>query len=370
MALMWLGLQLAGNAVGIVGATQHAATLAFGLVGGAYVDRYDRRRTMIVADLVRAATVGVLPLLASRGALTLTHLVAVAIVLGACNVLFQPALHASLPGWVERPEELQAANALIDITYRIARTVAPSLGGFVAARIALHHFFTLDVMSFLLSAAAIVALGRSVRPELRPAPAPVAAEISAAFAFVRSHAPLKWAFATLFLSMIGWASAFAVGAPLFAARVLAADVGAYGYILGAYGAGNIVSNLIGSSVRLRPPIRFVFIGKVVLAVGFLGLALAPSLPFAMAAAALAAVGGPIEHLAILAMVQRETPPHRMGKIFALRMIMESGGLASGLLLTPQVFDHVSVRTGIALGGTLYLVIGIVGTWRFRQPPGR
>jgi MFS transporter, DHA3 family, macrolide efflux protein len=361
MALMWLGVHLAGNAVGVIAAAQHASTLVFGLLGGAYVDRYDRRTTMISADLVRAAAVGALPLFAAFGGLTLAHLVVVAIVLGACNVLFQPALHASLPGWVEKPEELQAANALVDITSRIARTVAPSLGGFVATHLALHHFFTLDAISFGLSAATIFALApRLAIRRANAAPETFAREIAEAFSFVKESPPLRWALSALFVSMIAWASAFGVGAPLFAARVLSGDIGAYGFILGAYGLGNIVSNLIGSNVQVRAPIRFVITGKFVLAAGFAVLAMAPSLHVAMAGAFLAAVGGPIEHLAVLAMIQRETPPHRMGKVFALRMIMESGGYALGLLFSQQVYAHVPVRVGIALGSAGYAAIGLAG----------
>jgi hypothetical protein len=224
-------------------------------------------------------------------------LVVVAVVLGAFTVLFQPALQSSLPSLVHGPEDLHATNALIDATARIARAVGPGLAGALAARIALRHFFTLDAVSFAVSAGAFFSLGgRFAWPAAggrHDAPRGIVREAAVALSYVRDTPPVAWAFAALFGVNLAWACAFAVGAPLFAARVLGEDVGAYGFLIAAYGVGNIASNLVLGSIPMRRPLRTIFVGKLVHGLGFVVLAAAPSLPVALAGAALSAVGGPM-----------------------------------------------------------------------------
>ena len=69
IAVVWIAVQVAGSGAGLVVAAQSFSALAFGLLGGVYADRWNRRTTMIVVDLMRTAAVAVLPLLAAVGSL-------------------------------------------------------------------------------------------------------------------------------------------------------------------------------------------------------------------------------------------------------------------------------------------------------------
>src|SRR3954453_1702872 len=77
IAVIWTAVQVAGAGAGVVAAAGTAAALACGMLGGVYADRWDRQRTMAGTDLLRAATVAILPVLAWRGVLQLWHLVVV-----------------------------------------------------------------------------------------------------------------------------------------------------------------------------------------------------------------------------------------------------------------------------------------------------
>src|SRR5579871_6199336 len=95
IAVIWIAVKVAGSAAGIVAAAQAGSALLFGLLGGVYADRWNRRKTMMIVDLARAAAVGVLPGLALTGTLRLWHLVIVAVIVGSLGALFDPALQAS-----------------------------------------------------------------------------------------------------------------------------------------------------------------------------------------------------------------------------------------------------------------------------------
>jgi MFS transporter, DHA3 family, macrolide efflux protein len=377
IAFMWMATRVAGAHAGIAASAQAVTALAFGLLGGVYADRWDRRRTMIVADLGRAAAVAALPLVARAGEVHLVFLVGVGAVLGALDSLFRPALLASLPALVahlpNKRRDLEATNSLMDATARIARTLGPSLAALLAAQVTLVHFFTLDALSFVFSALAIFSVGAGFAwraPPVatgsgeRPGVAGIARDLRAAIEIVRAHRPIAWALLALGLVSMAWAAGFAVGAPLFADRVLGRDVDAYGWIFGAYGVGNITSNLVLGSTGISHPVRMLFAGKIVLASGFVVLACAPSLPWAMAGAALAAVGGPMGDLPLLTLLQNELPADKLGKVFGLQMIVESGGYALGLLLAAPLFETLPVRGAIAATALVMAASGAMGLWRF------
>src|SRR4051812_49751275 len=125
---MWLGLE-AGGALGVV-AVRLADSLPaffFGLHGGIAADRWSRRRLMIGADVVRAATLIPIAVAGLAGSLPLWALVVAAFVLEAATSYFAPAYGATIPSVVDR-DNVQPANALVHATSQ-----ALSIGGWAPA---------------------------------------------------------------------------------------------------------------------------------------------------------------------------------------------------------------------------------------------
>src|SRR5690348_5085611 len=95
--VVWIAIQVARGAGGVVLAAQSGAAFMCGLLGGVYADRWNRRVNMIVVDVIRALVVSSLPIVAYLGLLNLWYLVLVGIIVGSLGSLFDPALQASLP---------------------------------------------------------------------------------------------------------------------------------------------------------------------------------------------------------------------------------------------------------------------------------
>ena len=152
--------------------------------------------------------------------------------------------------------------------------------------------------------------------------------------------------------------------PLFADRVLAGNVGAYGLIVGAYGVGNVLSNIVVSNLRIRRRVPLIFLGKIVVRTGFLLMASATNLPLAMVGSALAALGGPMEDLMMLLMIQTDLPATHVGKVYSLRMVLASVGGSLGFVLAIPLFAHLSVPLTITLCAALFIATGLTGLLRF------
>jgi len=150
VALPFYVYQRSGStlATGAMFIAQMTPPLLFGSVAGVFVDRWDRRRTMIVADLARAVLL--LALLTVHGRADLPRIYVVAFLLAALGQLFGPAKGALIPQLVEGVH-LVRANALNALGDNLPRLVGPAVGGLLFGVFGLPAAVLADSASFLVS---------------------------------------------------------------------------------------------------------------------------------------------------------------------------------------------------------------------------
>ncbi|MFI6324868.1 MFS transporter [Nonomuraea sp. NPDC050556] len=140
--------------------------LLFGLLGGALVDRWDRRRTMWITDLARAALVAIPVVAAMTGSISMPLLIAVAFLLGIGQLFFDTAAQSYLPQLVGRdPALLQRANSRMHGAGLVGHDFAGPPAGSALFALARAVPFAVDAVSFLFSALLI----RSLPAERGPA---------------------------------------------------------------------------------------------------------------------------------------------------------------------------------------------------------
>lgn len=136
--------------------------LLFGSIAGVFVDRWDRKRTMVISNLLLALTL--LPLLAVRSAELVWVAYMVGFVQSSIVQFFRPAENAFLPRLV--PEErLLTANSLNALNNNLARLLGPALGGTVMGMFGISAIVLVDAISFLTAALMIVLITTSGRIE-------------------------------------------------------------------------------------------------------------------------------------------------------------------------------------------------------------
>jgi MFS family permease len=157
--------RLTGSAfsVGLMMMAPGAPTLLVGLLAGVFVDRWDRKRIMIGADLLRAVLALLMPVLLPFG---VGWLYALVIASSAITQFFDPAQDSVLPE-LAGDDELAAANSLMTISIIGATAVGYASAGLLAGTTSIAWAFYLDGLSFVVSALCI----RLVRPVPRGAAA-------------------------------------------------------------------------------------------------------------------------------------------------------------------------------------------------------
>jgi MFS family permease len=164
--LLILALTHSAAIAGVVGTVRLVVQIALGLPGGALADRLDRRLTMICCDSVRAAVLGLLVVLVLVHLVTWPVVLAVSVVDGAANVMFDPSANAALPGIVA-DQQLEQAWAATEARTYAASLAGPALGGFLFGLGQAVPFLG-DVVSYLVSVGTVSRIRGRFRPE-RPA---------------------------------------------------------------------------------------------------------------------------------------------------------------------------------------------------------
>ena len=371
VGLTWLAVGLIGANTGYLAAGQSAALMALSFVGGKWADRWDPLATMVRTDLLRSGIVLIPVAFSFFMPVPLWLLVIVALLLSALSAFFDPALQCSLPRFSEKLETLRAATGLMSTTVRLARMVGPAIVGFLAGLIPPIHFFTLDALSFAVSAYSV----RSLKIEAPPDPIPrkiikhisFTEAITAGFLSVRERSGMTYMMLSKALTSGTWTLAYNLGFALLVQQIAPNDTRSFGLLIAAYGMGNFAGALYFGNCQRRRAGLLMYFGYVWIGFGFALIALAPTLPWMMAAAVFTGFSGPMNELSFVDTVQDRFPIGDITRIFRLRMATETSVTLVLMLLSPFLFKLLSVRFVIGLCGLASIGIGLTGLiWEERK----
>src|SRR5262249_38339684 len=145
--------------VGLLGAAQLLPLLLFALWGGAYADAMDRRKLLIVSEIVMTGGSLALAINGMFAHASLALIFAVSATMSACNGFHRPALDAMTPRLLDR-EDLSAVSALNFFRFSISSIGGPALGGVCMAVLGYPLTYMIDVLSFLISLISLAAIRR------------------------------------------------------------------------------------------------------------------------------------------------------------------------------------------------------------------
>jgi MFS family permease len=157
-------LSLHANAfdMGLLNACGSLAVLLLGPSLGVWADRWDRRRSMIIANLARCVLLAAVPVAYAAGALGLPLLLGVAFGVGALSLFFDSAMASYVPALVG-PARLVPANSWMQSSVSVADTAGPGLAGLLVQVLGAPVAIAADAISYLASTVALMLSPRAVR---------------------------------------------------------------------------------------------------------------------------------------------------------------------------------------------------------------
>lgn len=365
VAIAWQAYDISNtpSALAIVGVAWSIGLTLFLLTGGVVSDRFDRRRVMIAADLVRAAVLVVMAALALSGALEIWHMVVLVLFYAGGEAFFGPALGALIPDVVNDEQLVQASALEQFVRQTCKRLIGPAIGGLIVAVVGPGTAFLVDAGTFLVSAAAI-ALIRTRPVRTRTEGSTVRGDMLDGLRYVREH---RWLWVTFTISSVTMLLFFGpaeVLLPYIVRNELDGDAGAFGLVLAADGAGSILASI--ALGRRRLPRRYLTILYACWGVGTLplvGYAVATELWQLMILSALFGAMITIGLIIFITLQNTRVPAEMRGRIHSVDLFTSTGLAPLSFALTGPAAALLGVDTTLIIAGiapaVLILVLFIV-----------
>lgn len=353
-----LVFQLTGSAwsVGLLMMANALPSLLIGLVAGVFVDRLDRRKIMIAAQVLRAALIGAVPLLMPFGVVWVYVLL---ILSSSVECFFDPAQSSVLPETAP-DEELAAANALMTVSECAALTIGYAGGGVLAGSGLIAWAFWLDAISYLVAAGCIALMRVSSAPaEGKASVALVAENLRHGLGLVRATAVLRSMFLVYIpiFVILGFANSLILP---FAERSLGANELEYGLLEAVSTVGFVVGGFVMALYTDRLHAGQWVVGSFV-AMGLAGLAfaLSPSIWAALVFNGLHGLLNTPSYIGYTLIIQRNTPREARGRVLSAFAVMRDAFLLIGMA-GAGLADIIDVRLLMVAGAAALLGCGFFG----------
>lgn len=333
--------------MGIMLGVSALPAVLFGIFAGVFVDRWDRRRTMVGADLVRAGLVVSIPLVIGYGvawAYVLAFLVA------TVSLLFEPAKRSIIADLVPR-SDLMAANSLDNASSAVAELAGLACGGVLMAVLTARVAFTIDALTYVVSAGAIAAIAHrgAARPVGEDLPANLWREAGDGLRHTMATPVLR---SLLLVYAFGAAAGGASLTILHALALRTLNAGAPGLAIldAAITAGILIGSfLVARSGSGAVGIKFLW-GLTAFAILLAVLAFASGLVMAAALLVLTGIANMWFFIPQQSMIQTASSPAMRGRVIAVmtslsRVLFVVGTVGAGALLERTETSQLFAATG-------------------------
>jgi MFS family permease len=293
-----------------------------------------------------AAAFGGLALLVNH--FSLAAVIAVATIDGALALTGRSLTRAVVATLLEPTGELRSGNALLNVAFTGGAAIGPAVAGLVVAGFGLETALLVDAASFYV--VALILLTAGDLPHAEPEPGHMRERVAAGIKYLREQKRLRNLLIAQGAAFIFFAAVVPVEV-VYAKQTLGTTDTGYGVMLASWGVGMVVGSLIFAAVRKASLPLLLLFSTIGVAVGYLGLGVAPTLVWACAASIVGGAGNGVQWVTAISAVQELTAPEMQARVMS---VLESIGAAM-----PGVgFAVGGAITAIAAPRTTFLVAGV------------
>jgi DHA3 family macrolide efflux protein-like MFS transporter len=326
---------------------------------GVFVDRFDRRWTLIFCSLGSALRTSILMFLLATNRLEVWHLYFAALLRSLFDAVQLPASLSLISQMVPR-EQLGRANGLVQFSATASHVVAPGLAGLLILRIGLSGILLVDVLTFVVAIAALAVAYFPQRASASPALGePFFQRVLFGWRYIRERPSLLSLLSFFALLNFFVGSAFALVTPLVLSFESAPELGLTLSIgsLGALLGSVFISAWGGPRRRIYGILAF----SPLLGLGYLLIGIRPSLALIVAGTACVYFSVPVVNSLSQAIWQQRVEPKVQGRVFATQRLAAQVSLPIAYLLAGPLADYLLVPLLLPegpLAGTVGRILGV------------
>ncbi|WP_232493614.1 MFS transporter [Novosphingobium kaempferiae] len=352
----WLMTELTPShqLVALVQASATVPIMLFGVFAGAIADNYDRRLVMLVAQVGMLVVSAALAALAYAGMLTPFLLLAFTLSVGIGTALNSPAWQASVRQQVA-PREIPQAIALNSISFNIARSVGPALGGLLISIWDVSFAFAFNALSYI----GLIGVLLWWKPEPRPIERrPILPAVGVGIRYCATNGPVRR------ILMRGFALGFSLSAyqsllPTVVNGPMHGTELDFGLMLGLFGIGSIIAAPFTGPLRRKIGLEGILAaGAAMFVISLSVVAEVQSVAFALPAAFISGMAWVMILTTLNTAVQLRSPDAILGRCLSIYQAVTFGGMALGSWTWGAVADWQSLSVALH-AGSVFLIVSFV-----------
>ena len=361
----WLVLELTdnnGTYLGLVTAVQFAPVLFFSLHGGKFADRFNKRKVLILTNIMGGAASLGLGVLVITDLIALWHVFALAAVLGISTAIDAPVRQAFTTEVVGQ-SDLPNAVSLNSANFNAGRLIGPAISGGLIAAFGTGPSFIVNGLSYFFVIAALLNLNEKAFFDLdRPKSD---GNIREGIAYVKARPDVY-----VVMMMVFFLATFGLNFQIFNALMATQEFGlgpaSFG-LMGTFIAIGSLSGAIGSArlERFRNTM-FVIKGGVIFSISIMILSIIPNYTLYILWLPICGLTALTTLVSANSIVQTNTDPAIRGRVMGLYLLIFMGGTPFGSPLIGTTTELLGIRPTIALCGGIALTASLIIWFRYKN----
>jgi MFS family permease len=364
----WLVLELTNNNgtyLGLVTAVQFAPVLAFSLHGGKLADRFNKRKVLILTNIIGGAASLALGLLVITDLIALWHVFVLAGVLGISTAIDAPVRQAFTTEVVGQ-SDLPNAVSLNSANFNAGRLVGPAISGGLIAAFGTGPSFIVNGLSYLFVIAALMKLNeKGFFHQDRPKSD---GSIREGIAYAKARPDIY-----VVMLMVFFLATFGLNFQIFNALMATQEFGLGPASFGLMGTFIAIGSLAGAigSARLERfrDTKFVIKGGITFSLSIMVLAFLPSYSLYILWLPICGVTALTTLVSANSIVQTSTDPAIRGRVMGLYLLIFMGGTPFGSPLIGTATELIGIRPTIVVCGGISLLASLIIWFRFKNRVG-
>lgn len=368
LAFLFLSYELTQSSIltTVMAITQATPYLLFGIAGGVIADSVNKKRLLLLIDIIRVPIILSLVFIYQMNLLGFWHLIVVSFIIQSLGCFYNPAYRAVLP-LITSIEDRTVANSLFDIVTRGVQMLGPifSIGLLNSGQII--HFFTIDALTYLVSVFFILKLlwkeNNDTTDNLLNTTDSIFSSIKDFLNWVKGEYTIRTLLFVTFLIVFFNTWVWQVGLLLQLIETKNNGEQLYSLLMGWYGAGVITVNIVIPFLWKKLTLTIYLIGSIVWGVGILVLGFATHLSTYFIGILIAAIGLPISGLARVYLIQTLIPVNKLGRAFSFNAVLLYGSNVLSLSLFGVLSSLVEIRYIFVFCGSMMVIGSFVYLFR-------
>ncbi len=357
VATNWVVYQLTNSALllGVVGFASQIPTFFLAPFAGVVVDRWNRRRILVITQILAMLQSLALAFLALTGSINIWYIIFLCMFQGFINALSMPTLQAFVKEIIEKEEDLGNAIALNSSLISSSRLIGPAIGGVLIATVGSGVCFLIDGISYIAVLAALLSM--KIAPSKRAVETTSPWQrLKEGFTYAFGFPPIRSIL--LMMSLLGFMGLpYTVLAPIFATKILHGGPQTLGFLMTASAMGAFIASVYLSYRQSVVGLEYVIaVAPRILGIGFIIFSLSRSLGFSLLFMVIIGFAVVLQIAACSTFIQTIVEDDKRGRIMSFYSMAFMGMVPFGSLLSGWIASQIGAPNTLIING-IFCILG-------------